>query len=416
MTLKQSEGAEENRPGRLPEYVGAPRVSEALGSMVTTAVHALGYDAVAVNLRRRDGAFEVVADAGSGGDILGSTTPRAMWADLLREEYRVSNSYLIPPEHTQRILGAYPDVATVVPDAPEAAGADTWDRENMLLVPLLGYNREMIGVFSVDSPRNGKLPDEESIRDLETVAGHTALAIENSAMLARMEAEIKALHRSERRFRSLIQNTSDILVILDASGTICYESPAVERILGYSPGERLGRTCFELIHTEDVVPAQATFAESVRSPGRTVSLECRLQHRDGSWRYVEVAGTNLLHDTSVGGIAVNIRDVTGRKQAEAALRESEARFRAIFETTSIGIALTDQTGRLVETNLALQQMLGYGEEELQGMMIKDITHPEDIAPNMELLQELLAGRRDRYRMEKRYIHRDGQVVWGCLTV
>jgi PAS domain S-box-containing protein len=101
---------------------------------------------------------------------------------------------------------------------------------------------------------------------------------------------------------------------------------------------------------------------------------------------------------------------------EAALRESESRFRAIFEHAAIGIKLADRDGRLVGCNRALQEMLGYTEAELLGRSFIEFSHPDDGVADWNLLQELMAGSRDHYQMEKRFLRKDGRLVWGRLTV
>jgi PAS domain S-box-containing protein len=100
----------------------------------------------------------------------------------------------------------------------------------------------------------------------------------------------------------------------------------------------------------------------------------------------------------------------------AALRESQARLRAIFEDAAMGIALAREDGRLVESNPALQRMLGYSAEELQGMRFAEFTHPEDVRADLDRFEELLAGERDHYQLQKRYIRKDGRTVWVNLTV
>ncbi len=99
----------------------------------------------------------------------------------------------------------------------------------------------------------------------------------------------------------------------------------------------------------------------------------------------------------------------------AALRESDARFRTIFADAAIGIVLADLAGRLVESNPAIERMLGYTRDELRGMAFTEVTHPDDVSADWALFAELVAGRRDFYQMEKRYLHKDGHVVWGNLT-
>ena len=142
------------------------------------------------------------------------------------------------------------------------------------------------------------------------------------------EAAEAALRTSEERFRALVQNATDIITILDAEGRVCYESPAVQRVLGYAPEDLIGTDPFALfaqIHPDDAAAVRGFFEESLRRPGVTIPAEFRFRDKAGSWRWLEVTGTNLLADPSVAGIVVNSRDVTERRSAAEALRASEQR-------------------------------------------------------------------------------------------
>jgi diguanylate cyclase (GGDEF)-like protein/PAS domain S-box-containing protein len=130
---------------------------------------------------------------------------------------------------------------------------------------------------------------------------------------------IEALRQSERHFRSLIENALDTITILEPDGTIRYQSPSVERVLGYAPEELVGRSVFDLIHTDDREVVKAVFRDREGGTGGTTSLELRFRHQNGSWRTLEVVGKNLLDDPSVGGVVVNARDVTQKKEAEERL-------------------------------------------------------------------------------------------------
>lgn len=110
------------------------------------------------------------------------------------------------------------------------------------------------------------------------------------------------------------------------------------------------------------------------------------------------------------------REITERRLAEAASQESDALFRSIFEGADIGMTLTDKSGKPVLANPAFSRMLGYSDEELQQKCFTEFTHADDIATNWELFQELVAGKRDHYQIEKRYLHKNGQIIWGNLIV
>jgi diguanylate cyclase (GGDEF)-like protein/PAS domain S-box-containing protein len=150
-----------------------------------------------------------------------------------------------------------------------------------------------------------------------------------SRLLTRQNHELR---RSEERFRSLVQNSVDVNMVVRADGTIAYESAAAERVLGVSPDERLGESALEAIHPEDRDFGERLFADVMRTPGAQVSGEMRARHADGSWRFIEAVLKNLLDDPAVGGVVVNYRDVTPRKGLEEELR------RQAFHDSLTGLA------------------------------------------------------------------------------
>ncbi|HVF03089.1 MAG TPA: PAS domain S-box protein, partial [Rubrobacteraceae bacterium] len=190
------------------------------------------------------------------------------------------------------------------------------------------------------------------------------------------------LKESEKRFRSLIQNATDLITVLEEDGTICYESPTIERILKYLPEERIGKDAFDYLHPDDEDSSKATFAEALNNPGQVQRpVEFRLRHKDGSWRYMETTRTNLLDDPAVRGVVANSRDITERRRTEEALRESEERYRAVMEHSAEAIWLIDpDTKEVLESNTTFQELLGYTAEELKEMTNYDfVAHSrEDI--------------------------------------
>src|ERR687890_613301 len=130
----------------------------------------------------------------------------------------------------------------------------------------------------------------------------------------RKEAEEK-LRKSEERFRSLARTATDLITVLEEDGTTCYESPTIERILGYLPEERIGKNAFDYLHPEDKDRAKATFAEALDHPGQVQRpVEFRLRHKGGTWRHMEATRTNLLNDPAVKGVVANSRDITERRR------------------------------------------------------------------------------------------------------
>src|SRR5829696_479448 len=131
--------------------------------------------------------------------------------------------------------------------------------------------------------------------------------------------QTEELRRSEKRFRSLVQNASDGITIIEADGTIVYDSPAVEKILGYKPDERVGTNAFDQANPNDLTQGTHILGDLLANPGAQKNLELPWPHKDGSLLYLEVTLTNLLDDPAVRGIVFNWRDITERKAMEERL-------------------------------------------------------------------------------------------------
>jgi len=169
--------------------------------------------------------------------------------------------------------------------------------------------------------------------------------------------------RVDELFRALIENASDIITILDGEGTIRYQSPSVEPVMGYKPHELIGSDIADLLHSDDRARWLESFAAlkaGVRSgaPATSPITEGRLRHKDGSWHILEGIA-KVLDTLSIKGILINLRDITARRRTEEALRESEERFRSLMENATVGIYRTTPDGRILVGNRALVRMLGF---------------------------------------------------------
>jgi len=184
----------------------------------------------------------------------------------------------------------------------------------------------------------------------------------------------EALRRSEELFKELTENVADTIVIINGDGSIRYQSPSFQRMVGE---KRSGSNPFEFVHPDDIPKAFELFNHLLQTPGCTVHTEIRGKHRDGSWRSFEVVGKNLLDNPAVLGIVGNFRDITERKRASEALRVSEERFRVMFDNAVEGILLAHAGNKKFRmSNKKLQQMLGYTEEEIKRLGVMDI-HPKE---------------------------------------
>jgi diguanylate cyclase (GGDEF)-like protein/PAS domain S-box-containing protein len=186
----------------------------------------------------------------------------------------------------------------------------------------------------------------------------------------------EALATSERRFRALIEHSGDGVNLYDRDLKLIYRSPAGERITGRTGEEVAGIRMGELAVPEDAGAWRAAYESVAKVPGRFAKVEFRVTHKDGSVRWLEGVLTNLLDEPAVRGFVVNYRDVTERKEAEARLRESEARlrrFRIAMDVTGDAISLIDRsTLRYIDVNRTFCDMTGYAREEILGMAPFDI--------------------------------------------
>ena len=177
------------------------------------------------------------------------------------------------------------------------------------------------------------------------------------------------------RYRWLVENSVDVIAELDVNGIIRFASPAVERVLGYRPEEVLGTSCFSLVHPDDLPKTREAFAYLLQHPGISgPQLEIRGRHNDGSWRYVEALGKNVVSESTQSAIVLCVRDVTTHKQAEAALADrtrqletvrivSEEIARELDLTALLGL-ITRRAKDLIGASMGMTRLWDEAREEL----------------------------------------------------
>jgi diguanylate cyclase (GGDEF)-like protein/PAS domain S-box-containing protein len=247
---------------------------------------------------------------------------------------------------------------------PDTAVHPGWQRHkgaehvrNWMGVPLLAADR-VIGLYAVDKASPGFFTAEH-LRFTEALAPHAALAIRNARLYEQMQ-------RSEERFRALVDNSNEVVSLLDREGVTLYSSQSSAAILGDPVEDIVGRTPFERVHPEDRAEVQALFQTCLRSPGFPLVSEFRMRHRSGTWRTVEAVLVNRLDDPSVAAAVLNYRDVTDRKRAQQKiedlnrdLQRQVAEFETLLEVIPIGIGIArDPACRRIEGNPYLTRLMG----------------------------------------------------------
>jgi diguanylate cyclase (GGDEF)-like protein/PAS domain S-box-containing protein len=274
-----------------------------------------------------------------------------------------------------------------------------------ICVPLFDEG-EAVGLLALESVDGMKLT-ENDLRVMVAVTEIVDLAISRARLYARVRY-------SEEHYRALTQNSSDLVTVIETTGVVRYQSPAIERMLGYSSEELLGKNAFDYVHPDDLQRVKMVYDEGLKDPELHPSVEYRFRHKDGSWRWLESVGTNLIREPGVGGYVVNSRDVTRRKEAEDRLREAEERYRMLVERIP-AITYIHEIGRNSETVYVSPQILdimGYTPEECTSTPDFWITilHPDD--REAVLAEDLRTNETgEPFVMEYRRFAKDGRLVW-----
>jgi PAS domain S-box-containing protein len=215
--------------------------------------------------------------------------------------------------------------------------------------------------------------------------------------------DIRPLAELEKRFRLMVESSTDGILLTDQLGRITYLSPGAERLLGVEPGELLGSAALPRIHPEDARVIKRP------DPGETVVNLHRSIHKDGRFRWFEAYTTNLAHEVTIGAHVTNFRDVTERHEADEKLRRSEANFRTLIERLPTA-TLVHRAGSFVYVNPAAVAMLGWDRpSDLIGRSAIEFVHPDDQdSIRQAMAQTTTSGASGS--IEVRMIRRDGRTV------
>ncbi len=218
-----------------------------------------------------------------------------------------------------------------------------------------------------------------------------------------------AVNESEELFRTAFEGAAIGMLMSTPQGNIVRANRAFCDLLGYSLGELRRMDVAELTHPDDRDGTADVLRGFQSGDIRRHVTEKRYLHKDGRSVWVQRAVTAVYDaDGAIRCHVAQVLDLTAR-------RESEARFRLLFESSPHGMDIVDVEGRMLQANAALLRMLGYERDELLALHIADFTHPDDLDIELDLFQQMLAGELPYYEIEKRCLHKDGRIVWVHLT-
>lgn len=250
-----------------------------------------------------------------------------------------------------------------------------------------------------------------------TVLAMLALAL---AAIARNREMTRELLESEQRWSFALEGGRDGVWDLNVKTGEVQLSKTGKQMFGFDESEILHNLMVwqELVHPDDRSRFKEEMFEFLHGTGKYFSSEYRVLCKDNDWKWIHTRGMVVRRD--MFGKALRMigthTDVTERKLAEQALRSSEERFRSIFENSKVGINVLDANFRFLQANQSFIEMTGYTEEELQQRRFSEITHPDDAEINIRQASSLLSGEIDHFDAEKRYIRKDGSVLWAGVTV
>ena len=289
---------------------------------------------------------------------------------------------------------------------------------SLIVVPLL-LDGKAIGVIVVASRRASAFEDRH-IAALRLMAGLVVASLSHASefeikkqLLGERAKAIAALRESEQRSRNLFDHAADALFLHDLGGHFIDANVLACNNLGYSHAELLSKSVQEI--EVDFDRARIAQHWTALESGKPVTINGKHRRRDGTIFSVEVRVMLVDHAGRKAILAI-ARDVSERIRVAAALRESQERFRSAFDHASIGMALVSPEGRWLQVNQSLCRIVGYHEHELLVTDFQSITYPDDLDADLASVKRLLAGEIVDYQMVKRYVHRQGHLVWVLLSV
>jgi len=222
-----------------------------------------------------------------------------------------------------------------------------------------------------------------------------------------------ALLESEIKYRAFFENSMDAILLTNGDRKTISANQAACTMFGFSEDELISRGRSGV---EDVTDPRLSVLIAERERNGKARGEVILLRKDGTSFPAEISTVTFENQEGLKRSSMIIRDITRQKKDEQKVRESEKRFKAIFNQAPIAIALIDMQGHPIISNLPLSKMLGYSSDEFTKMKFTEFTYPEDIDIDMNQFTDLLAGKISGYNMEKRYIHKNGDLIWANLFV
>ncbi|MBL7933253.1 MAG: PAS domain S-box protein, partial [Bacteroidia bacterium] len=215
----------------------------------------------------------------------------------------------------------------------------------------------------------------------------------------------------ERKFGALIDNSQEAIVLRDENFNITYRSPPAEKITGWDTKELRKQSFIELIHPDDRHFVGAIVSNIKSQPGKSFNVVYRTLHKNGSYIWIDMTITNMLHDEHVKAIVTNFRDITEKKISESRLIRSNNHFRALIENISDAIVLTDEKGNVKYLSPSAKNMTGFDLSDIEGSKFTENFHPEDLAMAKTIFRSIIMRPGVTVHSSFRIRHKNGDYIW-----
>lgn len=250
---------------------------------------------------------------------------------------------------------------------------------------------------------------EISITPIQEEGKITALTCFLKEITERKKTE-EVLQQSELRFRSLIENSTDIISMATAEGHFFYGSPSAKKILGYDEQDYVGRHVCSFVHPDSLPAVTDLLGNMLRHPDQLFTIDLKVFHKDGSIRWVQGLASNMLQVPGINALVGNFRDITERKKAEEQVRESEYLYKNLFNKGPLPIFVCETSSlNFLEVNEAAVQHYGYTRAEFMALSAYDVMPPEE----RESLQKLLADANytSHHAIVKKHVKKNGEIIF-----
>lgn len=259
-----------------------------------------------------------------------------------------------------------------------------------MVVPLL-VRGKIVGAVTFVSAESGKHFDENDLKLAKGIGRLAGVAIDNARLYSNLQHELiergkieNSLRASEQRLEKYLENSTDAVLVLDKKGKIVYRSSIAEKVSGYSNTEVMQTDIFLAICHEDRKRVKATFKDLVAHPGKTITIDYRVMHKNGCTIWAEATATSLLADPNIQGIVVNFRDITQRRETAERLKE-QAEF---IERAHDAILMLNESNNILFWNKEAEKLYGWKAEEVMGKFSSGVLQTVFPVPFTELMQQV----------------------------